>query len=468
MVPRVPPWVSLLLLLTTFAPSVHGAAQSGEAHRHLRHQLVAVENVATIDSRQDRDDEEQPTPSDITTESGSEYMSNLQTAEVPDSNAAHEEVSDDNTESDNTESDNTESDNSDDASDSSDDDNETPQEQQQEVARDQQQEQPRLVNFAGQKKKVDAKMDLAVKDASEALAKNLETLDDLRKRKARLENTKESDKQIDASVRLVTNETESAAMAGMLGNMWKEMRMFATPMYIKYLEDQIKKEEAKTPLLRKQLEAAQAGGQVAAEIEKSTPLTNDSGTAAAAPAPAPPSQKDFKTQLEYWWNLHRTHTLSTTSLISSAITYVFFGVVFAFLYDRFRRDPKFLAVQGSPSRGTWSTSIFGCLSCQMCLMGFCCPCIRWADTVDKARMGMSYWPAFLVMFLFMGLDTPTLGISGLIVVLIGVYYRQKLRKTYQIPSPPLSIAEDCFFWCLCTPCAIIQEAQEEALQQQAY
>jgi len=50
---------------------------------------------------------------------------------------------------------------------------------------------------------------------------------------------KMSDKEIDASVKQVSNETQSPAMAKMLGRMWKDMRMFETHSYSERLRGQL-------------------------------------------------------------------------------------------------------------------------------------------------------------------------------------------------------------------------------------
>merc|ERR1740117_1323661 len=89
--------------------------------------------------------------------------------------------------------------------------------------------------------------------AKEQLAENLQEQSKLKKQVKDLSDEAKSDRQIAASVALVSNETESPAMGNMLGAMWKDMRMFDTPLYIEHLQDQIKDLEHKQQALEKKL-----------------------------------------------------------------------------------------------------------------------------------------------------------------------------------------------------------------------
>jgi len=100
--------------------------------------------------------------------------------------------------------------------------------------------------------------------------------------------------------------------------------------------------------------------------------------------------------------------------------------------------------------------------CRILLCSFCCPIIRWADTIDNHKlMKGKYWHAFFLMLIFGTIAPFTFGISILASLCVGIYFRQKIRQVYdRHPYKPLSLLEDVFCWCCCTPCAIAQEAHE--------
>lgn len=90
--------------------------------------------------------------------------------------------------------------------------------------------------------------------------------------------------------------------------------------------------------------------------------------------------------------------------------------------------------------------------------------MRWADTLDQQEV-LSYWPAFLAMFGLSLLHIYTNAISVVFVVMLGVFYRQKLRQRFEIDNKtPTTVMHDVLAWLCCQPCAIIQEAREEAIQ----
>jgi len=74
-----------------------------------------------------------------------------------------------------------------------------------------------------------------VEEAKAALDENVEEQKQLQASIDHLKDTKSSDMEIDANVKLVKEETESDNLANMLGSMWKEMRMFEVPSYEKYV-----------------------------------------------------------------------------------------------------------------------------------------------------------------------------------------------------------------------------------------
>merc|ERR1719310_308710 len=98
----------------------------------------------------------------------------------------------------------------------------------------------------------------AVHDAHEELAENLRQQVEVNGQIAELDDVEKSHQMIDASVEAVKNETQSPAMANFLGDMWKEMRMFAKPFYKEHLEEKLASLESKTPSLSANFTKAQA------------------------------------------------------------------------------------------------------------------------------------------------------------------------------------------------------------------
>lgn len=168
------------------------------------------------------------------------------------------------------------------------------------------------------------KLHAAVAKANQNLTETISKQAQYRKLKAHLENKEESDKEIDHFVFLVTNESESPAMAGMMGNMWKEMRMFETPSYTTYLEEEIQKLQEKEQVQRKQLSmaeesllAAKAGKEVAAETpaalgSEAASAPAPAGATAQAPAPTVAAMPaEVEVQEKEWWLVMATWALMT-------------------------------------------------------------------------------------------------------------------------------------------------------------
>jgi len=84
-----------------------------------------------------------------------------------------------------------------------------------------------------------AKLQNAVYESHENLAENLREQVAVNAEVKDLDDVEKGHRLIDASVQAVANETQSPAMASFLGDMWKEMRMFAKPFYKEHLEEKL-------------------------------------------------------------------------------------------------------------------------------------------------------------------------------------------------------------------------------------
>lgn len=153
----------------------------------------------------------------------------------------------------------------------------------------------------------------------------------------------------------------------------------------------------------------------------------------------------------------------------SALVYFCGSILVAYLYyqARTKYEKVFLPQSEKTVFPMVNEFSFGLCSCltdpKICAMGFCCPCLRWADTLDRQGV-LRYWPAFLAMFSLGLLSFYTQGLAFIATVVLGVFYRQKLRERFQIEGGNTSVIKDMLVWCFCQPCAIVQEAREEAVQ----
>jgi len=364
----------------------------------------------------------------------------------------------------------------------------------------------------------------------------------LQKRLKFLMNKSESDEQIDVSSQLVANETDSAAMASMLGSMWKELRMFGIPFYAEHVQEELQKLDHEEKKLENKLEKAKSKLKPAKEVGVTTTSLNakvkagetelaveshagfsvgdkiiiDAGTKkeekneivgfgsillktplkfdhnAGVTISVLPKQnqaaKAVKEQPSYTeaaekaispltgeqgqsaWNFWLMNDAAKESFLIGSFVYVVAGIAVAFLYNKARNlestkemfAPK-AQTQFAKSPSNFSFSILGCFADpNLCVLGCFCPCLRWADTMDRQKL-MGYWKAFLCFFILTALYGFTWGIAPIIVVVLGIVYRQKLRKNYDIESGTAkSIFFDLLAWLFCQPCAIIQEAREES------
>jgi len=310
----------------------------------------------------------------------------------------------------------------------------------------------------------EAALEKAIDDIEAKLTANLAERTQVKASATQFSDEKRSTKQIEDSQKQVAKEMESTAMASMLAQMWKELRMFEVPDYTTHTAaelEALKKEgqdlQAELGAAKAKLDAGRkrwAGIQVAVKSK-----IHDLPTApTTAPALGVPTQQHYN----FWqWprGEQRTTWVGTT-------VYLCFGIVAAFLYNRARLHAKALLPQkdyrhfGAPDG--FSFGLFDCLSdANICVIGCCCPCLRWADTLDRQGI-VPFWTAFAAMFALMLLHVYSYGLSFLAVAVLGVVCRQRLYRHFHIENN--SVLKDCLAWLLCQPCAIIQEAREASVQ----
>jgi Cys-rich protein (TIGR01571 family) len=114
----------------------------------------------------------------------------------------------------------------------------------------------------------------------------------------------------------------------------------------------------------------------------------------------------------------------------------------------------------------WQVAWYQCFQDpRICLWSFCCPCIRWAHTMDLAGF-LDFWPAFIIFCMLAVLNQLTVGIAiGFFFSMMLAFYRQKMRKLFNMDNQGTctGYVEDFMCYCFCSPCAIAQEAQQVKL-----
>jgi len=142
------------------------------------------------------------------------------------------------------------------------------------------------------------------------------------------------------------------------------------------------------------------------------------------------------------------------------------ATLFALLYVRYRKVPEG-AYKVSPAQehceGHWRHECWTCYEEPgTCLCALCCLPLRWAETNSFMKGQLSLWTAFFIMALLVYLQ----GFVFIIFIVVGVFYRQSLRRKFNFDSQGgCSYFTDCCMYSCCAVCAIIQEARhvEDAL-----
>lgn len=174
-------------------------------------------------------------------------------------------------------------------------------------------------------------------------------------------------------------------------------------------------------------------------------------------------------------NIKEFAFVNGTELAISAILWITFVLVVSFFYKRSSRyvPPK----SSDPSKrqpldsidakdltgelSEWKSEWYQCYRYpEIFFWSCCCPCIRWAHTMDLLDF-VDYWPAFLIFLLLSVLNQLTAFVFfGLILTILLVFYRQKTRQIFGMESQGScgGVTKDFLGLCLCWPCFIAQEA----------
>jgi len=98
----------------------------------------------------------------------------------------------------------------------------------------------------------------------------------------------------------------------------------------------------------------------------------------------------------------------------------------------------------------------------VCLCSWCCTPLRLADTYAKEPFPLigNFWTALIMLTCLLGLSQLSLGATGALLLVLAVYFRQRLRQQYQLETGGVVLIKDLLAWCLCPFCAVAQEARQ--------
>lgn len=123
--------------------------------------------------------------------------------------------------------------------------------------------------------------------------------------------------------------------------------------------------------------------------------------------------------------------------------------------------PGIIGRQPPVVNGVWRNHIFQCLHVpQLCIFSCCCGPVRWADTMRMSHL-LPFWVGFSLLTFFQLLGALGLGVASLFAVFTMVYFRQQVRKMFNInPCTCRTLTLDCMAYMCCSVCAMVQEARQ--------
>jgi len=105
----------------------------------------------------------------------------------------------------------------------------------------------------------------------------------------------------------------------------------------------------------------------------------------------------------------------------------------------------------------------GVFSCfeepKLCLCTFCCWGIPWADTMDVVGL-IGFWVGLTICIGTIFLDTLTGGISWFFMAAVFTYFRQQIRKQFEMKNETTDLAIDYALWLCCPCCSVVQQARQ--------
>lgn len=206
-----------------------------------------------------------------------------------------------------------------------------------------------------------------------------------------------------------------------------------------------------SPLFRKQEEAqtaAKNGTGAATPAAKATPAATTTTIAGGAQSTSA-----------------GTSARSAVHAFLGNLIYVILVLVIAYIYKRYKKETD-SSTQEPSEGGSFTFGLFDVQGCQtdtqLCLCSFCCPCIRWAETMSSEKVNfLRFWTAMALVLGLHLLSGPTAGLAALVSLGGAIFFRQRLRDQFgHDPKTAKTIILDILTWCCCPLCAIAQEARE--------
>jgi len=179
------------------------------------------------------------------------------------------------------------------------------------------------------------------------------------------------------------------------------------------------------------------------------------------------SDQLFSVTLSWAAKLKNIYEENLWGLLTGFVVYVFFMFTTAYIYLKYRSEKTEMRrnpfIEAGPRRfdyGLFETDGCAGRDATICICSWICLGIRWADTMDKAKI-IGFWTALVIPTICFGLNELTACITGFIFTVFAVYYRQVLRRQQGLDSGSLkSYIEDIVVWSVCCWCAAAQEARQ--------
>jgi len=155
-------------------------------------------------------------------------------------------------------------------------------------------------------------------------------------------------------------------------------------------------------------------------------------------------------------------------VLASAVASVFVWSVFflaaAFLYKKTmgmsELDIEKYSESNSFKGEDFKHSVFLCHEApKLCLCGFFCSGLPWADTMGVLGL-IGFWMGLLLWVCAVFLDSLTGGISWLFMAAVFTYFRQQIRKKFEMKNETTDMVTDYALWVFCPCCSIVQEARQ--------
>lgn len=156
----------------------------------------------------------------------------------------------------------------------------------------------------------------------------------------------------------------------------------------------------------------------------------------------------------------------STSFIAGVLYFVLIFTA-GVIYKVYKENPMSPPQDGEEhsqealDRRKWRFGLCTCFSNpRICCISFCCPAVRWADTIEMSGL-MAFWLGLTVCALLISMSEATFGLTYLLFLLMATHGRQQIRALFGIPGHSCYyVVEDfCTYLCCCC-CAVTQEARQ--------